>query len=566
MNKGLIVLFVGIFVLTSCSDDFLDVEYKDSLTVENWYKSADDFQMAINSCYISLMQRGAFGLRYNWDFGTFGDRIIFESTGMDELKTVAPSFNSVDEVWDAYYTGVYRTSKILEQLNLKGVEGIEKMTSENFENITAQAKALRAMYYFYLTIIFDRPILYTEADLPIDLLEDQTNAEQLDLWNQIESDLNEAIPYLKSKTELPDDEIGRITIGAAKALLGKAMLFKHYYYHIRFFGPGTEADMADLITAKNAFLDVINSNEYSLVLPKAPKTKLDYLYACLSNTAFMDISSENNVYTSENNDESIWEVQFADYKSYNDELWQPGHWGPGAINARYFSPHVASFKNWEAHPAMYYAFDSLGAPAPFDRDPRCYASLYFDGDLMDVNPESPYYLGYQSLTNNKGIAASRKLGLPPGTGGLGVKKYFFPVYWDGLYAPANEPTNRRIIRYADLLLMYAEVMYLTTDDGTGLDALNEVRSRVDMPEIASLTHEAIIHERDVELAFEGHRWFDLIRWSFDPAWGIDWNEIDWGIDASNSVNPFVTGKNEFLPIPQIEIDLSHSSLTQNAGW
>jgi len=563
--KKIIIIFIGLAVLSSCTEDILDVEYKESLTVENWYQTSDDFQMAINSCYISLMQRGAFALRYMLDFGTWEDRTIFESTVQDKI-TVAPSDNSVDEVWDAYYTGVYRTSKVLEQLNQKGVDGIKDMTQENFDYIAAQAKVLRSMYYFYLTVIFDRPILYTEADLPIDLLEDQVNGDQMELWNQIEKDLNEAIPDLKLKSELPLDEIGRITSGAAYALLGKAMLYKHYYYHLRFTGSGSAEDLADLSKAKSAFQEVMNSSEYGLVQPQSPKTELDYLYACLSNTAFKDLPSENNLYMSENNNESIWEVQFADHKSFNDELWQPGHWGPGAINAKYFSPHVSSFKNWEANPSMYYAFETVGAPAPFDRDPRCYASLYFDGDLMDVDPDSPYFVGYQGRINNKGIAAGRGLKIPPGTIGLGVKKYCFPVYWDGLYAPTNEPTNRRIIRYADLLLMYSEVMYNLGDDGTGLAALNEVRDRVDMPHVGMLTTEAIIHERDVELAFEGHRWFDLIRWSMDPAWNIDWTALDWGIDALNTIQPFTVGKNEFLPIPLFEIDLSHGSLTQNPGW
>jgi len=236
------------------------------------------------------------------------------------------------------------------------------------------------MYYFYLTIIFDRPILYNEFSMPNDLLEDQVNANLSDLWQQIGTDIDEAIPHLKLKSELP---------------------------------------------------------------------------------------SENNLYRSENNDESIWEVQFADYKAIG--LWQPGHHGPGAINAKYFSPHLNSYRNWEANPSMYYEFETDGAPALFDRDPRCYASLYFDGDLMDFSPDSPYYVGYRSGLNNKYISRARGLNLPSGTLGLGVKKYYFPVYWDGFYVPANEPTNRRIIRYADLLLLYAEVMHILDDDGTGFN-------------------------------------------------------------------------------------------------
>ena len=114
--------------------------------------------------------------------------------------------------------------------------------------------------------------------------------------------------------------------------------------------------------------------------------------------------------------------------------------------------------------------------------------------------------------------------------------------------------------------MYAEVMYLLGDDGSGLEALNEVRRRVDMPDIEALTTDAIIHERDVELATEGHRWLDLIRWSFDPEWGINWDELEWGINSANTINPFVVGKHEYLPIPLREINLGRGALEQNPGW
>jgi len=109
-------------------------------------------------------------------------------------------------------------------------------------------------------------------------------------------------------------------------------------------------------------------------------------------------------------------------------------------------------------------------------------------------------------------------------------------------------------------------MYLLGDDGSGLDALNQVRRRVDMPDVTALTTDAIIHERDVELAFENHRWLDLIRWSFSAEWGIDWNTVHWGINEANSIVPFVEGKHEFFPIPLNEIDINGGALEQNPGW
>ncbi len=146
-------------------------------------------------------------------------------------------FSSSEEpfsIWIALYHGVYRTSTILKKLNEKGIEGIEGMTQENFDYITAQSKCLRGTCYFYLTFIFDRPILYDETNVPDDYLKDYGNAEREDLWAQIEKDLEESIPHLKLRSELNPEEFGRVTRGVAMAQLGKALLFKHYYYYARF--------------------------------------------------------------------------------------------------------------------------------------------------------------------------------------------------------------------------------------------------------------------------------------------------------------------------------------------
>jgi hypothetical protein len=566
MKRYIPIIIAALLLSPSCSEDILEVENKGALTADNWYNTAGDFQAALNSSYITLMERGMYALMYTLTVGTFEDRVFFETTARDRFTTMTVSSDDAFDTWKSLYHGIYRTSRILQKLHDKGLDGISGMTRENMEYITAQAKALRGIYYFYLTIFYDRPILYDETSIPDDYLKDYGNADRADLWEQIEKDLSEAIPDLKLRSELDPEEWGRVTSGAAAAQLAKAMLYKHYYFFERLGQGGTPEDLAALQTARDRFLEVINSHEYQLIQPQEPKTEKDYLYAILCNTSFVDLPSEHNVYDSENNIESVWEVQFGDDKAFQDNPWLNGYYGGGALNEQYFSPHSTSYKNHEAHPGFYDEFETEGAPAPFDRDPRCKASFYFHGDTMDINPESPYYKAFSSITNIKRIAQLRKIPVPEGNFGLGIKKTHFPVYWDGLLAPYNDPVNKRIIRYADVLLMYAEVMYLLGDDGSGLEALNEVRRRVGMPDVAGLTTDAIIHERDVELAFEGHRWFDLVRWSFSAEWGINWDEIQWGIDATNSVNPFVKGKHEFFPIPLEEIDINGGALKQNPGW
>jgi hypothetical protein len=564
MKKYTIAILAVILSFSSCTEDVLDVT-SNSLTVENWYQTSDDFQMAINSCYVTMLGKGLHGRYYPLFFGVWDDRTIFESTGRDKFVTNS-SDGEVEQIFDELFQGVYRSSKVLEQLYEKGIDNITGMTEDNYRYIEGQAKALRALYYFHLVIIFDRPFFYNEESIPKDLLMEFSNADQITFWDQIEKDLDEAIPNLKLKSDTPNEDIGRITKGAAEALLGKALLFKHYYYHARFGLDDSAEDKADLEKAKTALLNVINSNEYELVLPMAPKTEKDYIYALLSNSSFKDLPSENNLYVSENNSESVWEIQFADGTMLQNNPWLPGYFGSGSLSMQYFSPHTTSYRNIEAHPAMYFEFETDGAPAPFDRDPRWAATFYIDGELMDFDPESEYYTGVRSGLNYKNIAAGRQLEMPPFTVGLPIKKHYFPVYWEGENAPFNDPTNKRMIRYADVLLLYAEIMLHLGDDGSGLNALNEVRARVDMPSVAALTPEAIIHERDVELAYEYHRWFDLVRWSFDSEWAIDFNTIKWGIDPNNLINPFEVDKHEFLPIPLKEIDLSGGNLKQNPGW
>lgn len=546
---------------TACSDDLFDVENKNNLTVENWYRTKTDFEMALNSCYCPHADVGLWGLDMQLVFGSFDDRILFESTGLDEFK-INTTDGNVANIWRALYFGIYRTSRFLEQIYQK--PEIETLSAEARDNYIAQAKALRAIYYFYLVTIFNEPVFYNETSIPQDLLADQANGKAEQFWDQLEKDLTEAIPDLTTKTNLDPADLGRVTQGAANALLGKAMLYKHYHYYCKNGQKGSAEDMADLAIAKAALKEVIDGNEYHLIQPLEPKTRKDYLYALLSNSSWIPLPSENNTYPSENNDESIWEVQYSDERIAPG--WLPGWQWSGALNFAYFSGQVSSFKNHEVHPNLYFAHETAGAPAGFDRDPRVYATMYLDGDTLDFRPENTdYYNKKFSGANTKKVASVRKLTLPPGTKSCGLKKYYFPVY-NELNAPKNDPFNRRVIRYADVLLLYAEVQHLLGDDGTGLAALNEVRGRVDMPPVAALTKAAIIHERDIELALEMHRFFDLVRWSFDPDWGIDWAEIYQDQSGPDGVGYFQAGKNEYLPIPVGEIDLNHGKLKQNPGW
>jgi hypothetical protein len=559
MSRNIIstCILLGILLVSGCTEDFLEVENKNNLTEGSFYQTKNDFLLALNSCYCPLGGGGMYGLQFQFVFATWEDRILFEKPGPDMLATMNSSSGSAASIYMYSYFGLYRTSQLLRQLKNRGeIAGFDEESRTRYE---AEARALRAMYYFYLVVLYNRPVYYDEDNFPVDYNENFTNGQPEEFWDRLEEDLDFAIPNLPNKSEYSDEDLGRVTTGAASALMGKAMLFKYYHYYVRNGTEGGAEAQADLAKAKNAFLDVMHSGEYDLVYPQAPKTRKDYLYALLSNTAYLPLQSENNYYPSENNIESIWEVQYSNVRIQPG--WLPAWQWSGSLNSQYFSPHTNSYKNQEVHPDWFYACDTAGAPLDFDRDPRAYATCYLNGDTMHIDPESAFYKAFNPLINTKRIAQSRGLNHPGQPSiAFGLKKYYFPVYSEeGTAAPNNDPVNRDVIRYADVLLMYSEVMFLLGDDGTGLDALNEVRGRVDMPPVPGLNRQAIMHERDVELALETHRWLDLVRWSFDPAWGINWDDI---------LGPgiFQVGKHEYLPIPIEEINVNNGVLKQNPGW
>lgn len=568
MNKSIIKIAFALLIVfaISCSEDFLETENKNQLTVENFYQTQQDFWMGLNSLYTPLADGGMFGLQWQLMFNSFEDRVLFETTGLDMLSINA-STNNVSNMWRALYFGMYRTNVFISKINER--ENIEGMSASMRNNYLAQARALRGAYLFYLVTIFNEPIFYDENSIPTDLIGNLTNGKPEEFWNLLKEDLLFGIQNDYLPLQYAPEDVGRVTKGAAQALLAKAMLYKHYHYYVRKGQKGSAGDLEDLRLGKNMLQAVIQSGQYELIQPKAPKSREDYINAVLCNFTWVDLPAGNNNYTSENNSESVWEIQYSDERI--GPGWLPGWQWSGALNAAYFSAHPSSFRNHEAHPDLFETFETEGAPAGFERDPRAYATLYLDGDPLDFRAGSPYLnTSYRSGIHNKRIAFSRGLINYPATHpsrGFGLKKYHYPVYYDK-DAPKNDPINRKMIRYSDVLLMYAETTHVLNENVTeGLAALNQVRARVDMPPVAALTKQAIIHERDVELALEGWRWPDLIRWSLDSEWGIDMNQIlsrQTGPDGDGSF--FIKGKHEYLPIPVDEINKHEGQLKQNPGW
>lgn len=555
--KKLLFIFILALFFTACSDAFLETENKNSLDVGSFFKTENDLLLATNAAYTPFAHGGMFGNFYLLHINQLDPYIWFENpgSGFDQMIINSSDFR---DSWNTLYLGLFRTSDIL--ANIDRVKDVMELT--RFNEYKGQVKALRGMYYFYLVTWFNTPIYYDETNVPTNPLIGLQNGTPEEFWNKLEEDLTFAADNLPDTW--PAIESGRLTKGTANAALGKALLFKHYQYYLRFGKGGTPEATANITKARAAFKRVKDSNVYELIKPLA-QTKEDYQAALLSNYSYLPVPPMNaagvitNAYTypAENNKESVWEIQ------YNDDNraaggWLPGwQWG-GNLNYAFLSPF--GYRNLEIDPTLWYEYETVGAPAGYDRDPRAYATCFLEGDLLDWREETGRKVPFQSALHAKSVVFSNKLYLGPvPSQALGLKKYNFPQFV-GKSSPNSAPFNVRVIRYADVLLMYAEACYQVDRDadGSGLAALNEVRARAGMPAVTTLTPAVIVHERTLELSTEGHHYFDIVRWMWDPNFGMDLGKL--------FSNKFNKDKNYCFPIPQADIDANKGVLKQNPGW
>ncbi len=526
------LLIISIFAMHACQDDFLDLKLKNYQTSENYFTTEASALAATNSCYDPIKGRGLFGINFQYFFYPADDRILFETPGQEQLLYNAESGSiggngSNFALWDCIYRGVFRANMALEKIPPIEFKAANEPLKQRY---LAEAKFMRGLYFFYAKILFDTPpVILKVLKNPSETV---TNATSEQIWKQIASDLKSAVEVLPDKYD--DANVGRATKGAANALLGKAYLYQQKW------------DSAKIYLKK-----VIDSNTYELIKAQA-ETKEDYIAAYQCNFTPKELKVGARVYKAENNKESVFEIQNSDNTEmgYPNGEWSPGNGSDGSLLSAWFCG-VTGYKNVCPTAEAAAIFEVGPVALSLAKDPRFYANIFTTADTLSKNPASKYY-------NKPWITA-----YAPATGqGVGLKKYYWPVHESVTAAPYFDPNNWRLIRYADVLLMYAEAsLQLNNDaDGSGLVQMNEVRKRAGMPILTALTPDAIIRERDVELFGECLRYHDLVRWSLLPTpWVVPEN-------LKYLSGYYKKGRNEYLPIPQSEIDAMQGDLVQNNYW
>ena len=442
------MIIISLTAFASCSDDFVNVDSND-INSEDYFNSEEDYQNALIGAY-DLLQATYINVMLGEiasDNTLAGGESATDVIGIQEIDDMihTPVNSNLRDLWGWMYGGINRTNFILEFQDKTDFSGKEQ--------VIAQARFLRAYYYFELVKWFGDVPLAVDKQILFGEESSYVRSPTSEVYAQIELDLM----YAADNLPLVQTETGRVTKGAAQALLGKAYLYQEKFSE-----------------ASQVLETVIQSGTYSLVT--------DY------NTIF-EAEGENST-------ESVFEVQYTDLEGAGFGCLQcsEGNVAVGFSGVRnYEGPDFTSGFSFNVPvQEAYEAFDN--------DDPR--------RDIAILNIDA--WATATGATFGTGFEHT----------GYFNKKYIPRTRSDQALADLNltNPNNYRSIRYADVLLMAAEANNRGgIDEAKAQGYLNDVRRRAfgdDLHDItatgASLTN-AIYLERRLELIGEGHRFFDLVR-------------------------------------------------------
>ena len=500
------ILLVPVFMLTACSD-WLELEPVGEKFESNFYQTEQEIYQGLIACYSMLQPKYFSGWSSYYFLANFpsddsevvgggkGDRPEYHE--VNEFRTL-PTNTAVLQLWRRGYYGINRANSVLANANPDA--------SSKSREYVAEARFLRAYYYFELVRFFGDVVLFTENLKDGEYDQKQSPAEEV--YGQIIEDLQNAIPDLAVKTSLTALDNYRATKGAARMLLGKVYLYMASpYFQERYEFDESAATYYSL--AAEQFNLVIESGIYQL--------EPDY-------DDIWQLSHERGI-------ESIFEIEYGNIERGGD--WDNGRVNGGNIDVQMSGPRAIST-------------DTLNAGWGFDMVTKDLISSYnAEGD--EVRRDGTAY--GESFLSSIGASGWEK---NEGYTGWFSKKRAPWTYTTSSSVPEwNYETNERVMRYGDLLLMYAEAL-LGSGSGDPAVPFNKVRERAKLDPLTTVTMDDIKKERRLELAMEGFRYIDLIRWGDAPTVLGDLG--------------FVKDKHEVFPIPQDEISNSNNTLDQNDNY
>ncbi|WP_437920439.1 RagB/SusD family nutrient uptake outer membrane protein [Sphingobacterium sp. LRF_L2] len=552
--KKIIILIFFVGLLTSC-EKFLDSESYDKKNTGNFPVTVADANSMLTGIYSSLnaaitnVQHSHFymaELASDDRFGGGGENDR-DMQGLDHLMNTQP--DRFLTFWTARYQGIFRANTALETL-----DQVSGWTNDEQKNQAfGEVYFLRALYYFELSQLFGEVPLVTStavSNIP------KSSADET--YAVIAEDLKMAIELMPSSV-YSSVASGHATKWAAEALLARVFLFYTGYYN------KTELPLASGGTVSKSEViswleDCITNSGHDLVgdfrnlWPYTNQyTKVDYPYA-----------QENNLlYAGDGNKETVFAVKFGTLVDWGD-TYMLGYSNQMNLHSslRSNNGQANTFpfgQGWGAGPVNTVLWNEWRTAEPTD--------IRRTGSIIDVeNDLDSYIYGADNQMEETGYWQKKYIAVTAYSEGTLIPSY--AVLADAALSDYQRAHTQDLvlIRFADVLLMHAELSETNTN-------LNRVRARVNLSPVA-YTLAALKRERRWELAFEGLRYFDLMRWH-DASTALARQEgvaiKNKGIDTQMrafgggySARYEATGG--FWPIPTSQISLSDGVLTQNKGW
>lgn len=527
--------------LSSCND-WLTEETPGTTKVSEFFTSLSTAEAVVNAAYVPMTWE--FGTTYypEWYFGDIvsddalkGGQDINDGADLRELENFKA--NSDNEILLQYYRaqwqGIQRANLAIDEIPTTRIEteGTEAEQQAKYrDRYLGEAYFLRGFYYFRLARMFGGMPLINYVIKSSNQWA-QTRSTMDETLNFAIEDFKRAENLLWVKDKYSDEELGRATKGAAQAMLLKANLYRADYQ--RNAGNETEAQKYFAEAAKWG-KEVIKSRQYSLWS--------NYL--------------DNFRLANENGRESVFEIQYTEEATsdYGGEGYTRGTMTTILQRSRSSAFGEAGWGYNRPTQNLYNEYEA--------GDARRDETILIPTDEQIETPAQEIYCGDRMLNRKYAMYND-------GTNG-GIYK---------LAHATRSPKNNIQIRYADVLLMYAEACCETGDLPSAKTALKEVRDRAGLSQFPYTAviqgqtvtfndnqedlRKAIRHERRVELAMEGHRWFDLTRWGIAKE-TMDTYMAGETEEAKELYGTFQKGKHELFPIPSKEIDLS--GIEQNPNW
>ena len=531
--KYLSVLLTFAFFTVGCMEDYLEIKPKTSFMENNYYQTEEQAMSAMVAVYDALHTQ-------NWQFvpimgDIWSDDAYTGGSSPDDMaqwhviesNTMDGDHATSSDLWSRCYTGIYRANKYLAK-----EEGVDWQSEEKRNRMKAEVKFLRAYFYWDLARHYGRVPIITEVK---ESVEAYRNAKQPEstaaVYQQVAKDMLAALNTAELPETVPADKKGRITKNAVRAMIARIYMFYD----------GFAKDVLDVTQdlsangttideqyAVNALEKIISGGNYRLL------------------DEYKDVFDWDN----QNNDEVIFAFQYSD-------KWKGTDWGGWAINGNFsvvfYGPRSPSGDS-DIEAGWSFCVPSWSLVNEYeDGDPRKRTTLYNANDSLDS-----YTKGYQ----NTGYFFYKYMGRSKYRVSQGDPNH-------------NWPINYKDIRYADVLLMAAE-LYV---NGSGPENqskadkyLNMVRTRAmgESAKITGVTMEDIRHERRMELAGEGKRKWDLMRWGDGLNYAkekIDatFDNVPDGIPNSGEFGDRYLNKKTYgmFPIPNSEIRNTNEGTLEN---